>query len=49
MKKSRAPKRAKCREIDDDESIDNILENHYKKTSFIIKNLSSLTQNIKNF
>jgi len=37
MKNNRAQKRAKCREIEDDATIDNILEDHYKKTSFSIK------------
>lgn len=37
MKKNRALKRAKCREIEDDETIDSILEDHYKKTSFSLK------------
>jgi len=37
MKKNHAPKRAKGREIEDDETIDNILEDHYKKVSFTLK------------
>jgi phosphate starvation-inducible PhoH-like protein len=37
MKKNRAVKRAQSREIEDDETIKNILEDHYKKVSFTLK------------
>lgn len=37
MKKCHVHKRARGRKIEDDETIDEILENHYKKPSFSIK------------